>query len=221
METFAAVIDFREIELRFAYGGVVSWVGMSVGDKVGRGQVLARLDEQVLKKKHQRELVGYEKIRADFERLKKKLESSDEPDKKYLMDRAQADLEAAVLAVEISQYQLEQAELRTPVDGMIADDGGLAAGINISPASFSVRVIVSGSLQVRANVAQEKLALIGKDQYIEFVPVGSGRVCKGRIKAVLPGARARGGDFVLIGVLEEVESVFAGMKGELRVYPEK
>ena len=76
-------------------------------------------------------------MQATFEQLKKKLEGNDDPDKKYLMDRAQADLNSSVLEVEISQLELDSADLKCPFNGLIVDDGGMAVGMAISPASFS------------------------------------------------------------------------------------
>lgn len=213
------VVEAKILELRFPFAGRVEWVGVAVGDRVKRGQALARLDASQLKKRHQKELKDYEKIRATFEQLKKRLEASTEPDKKYLMDRAQADLEVAVLAVEIAEYQVGETGLRSPADGIVVDDGNLAARINITPASFAVKIIVDGSYWVRAKLPQPQIAQIEKDQLAEFTAVAfPDRRYKGRLLRIssLPPDR-RSKDFAAIIVLEHYDGLRFGMVGDVQI----
>lgn len=219
MENIQGEVRGKVLQLRFAFAGKVAWVGMEMGDIVRAGQELAKLDITLLSKKHARELADYEKIRATFEQLRKKLENSNEPDKKYLIDKAQADLNSAVAAVEISHFEMEQAVLRTPVSGIVSDDGGLAAGINISPASFAVKITVSDSLFVESVIGSEKVGIIKKDQYAEFD--SAGRIYKGRVRAVYPLVNSSKGNFVLKVVLETTDGLMHGISGRLSIFPER
>lgn len=219
MENIQAKVGGKILELRFPFAGKVAWVGFEIGDIVRIGQELAKLDTTLLSKKHVQELSSYEKIRATFEQLRKKLEGSDEPDKKYLMDRAQADLNSSVAGVEISQFELEQAMLKTPVAGMVLDDGGLIAGMNISPASFAVKVAVADSLFAEGIVGPEKIEIIKKDQYAEFDL--SGRIYKGRVSKIYPLIGNKNNELALKVALESIDGLIYGMPGKLTIYPER
>src|SRR3989339_2036740 len=169
-------------ELRFSFGGVVESISVEAGKVVSAGTIIARLKRNELEKRHQLKLEAYNKIRATFEQLKKKLEGNDDPDKKYLMDRAQADLNSGVLEVELAQLEFDSAELKCPFPGLVMDDGGIGPGMAISPASFPIKIADLSSIKVQAEVGQEKMSLIKKDQYAEFTPLSLPEaVYKGRI----------------------------------------
>jgi len=207
-------------ELRFSFGGVVENISVEAGKTVSAGTIIARLKRNELEKRHQLKLEAYNKTRATFEQLKKKLEGNDDPDKKYLMDRAQADLNSGVLEVEISQLELESADLKCPFNGLIMDDGGIAAGMAISPASFPIKVLDLSTLRVSADIDQDKMPLIGSESYVEFEPVSiQGRVYKGRVLGFIPSLAAGKSDkFGIQCVLEDTGNLLPGMKGNLKVF---
>lgn len=210
-------------ELRFSFAGVVESISVETGKIVGAGTTMARLKRNELEKRHQLKLEAYNKMRATFEQLKKKLEGNDDPDKKYLMDRAQADLNSSVLEVEISQLELESADLKCPFNGLVIDDGGIAAGMAISPASFPVKVIDLSTLRVMADIDQDKMPLVGSESYVEFQPVAiQGKVYKGRVLGFTPTSGEEKSDkFELRCVLEDTGSLLPGMKGSLKVFADK
>ncbi|MEK9171499.1 MAG: efflux RND transporter periplasmic adaptor subunit [Patescibacteria group bacterium] len=207
-------------ELRFSFGGVVESISAESGKTVSAGTVIARLKRNELEKRHQLKLEAYNKMRATFEQLKKKLEGNDDPDKKYLMDRAQADLNSSVLEVEISQLELDSADLKCPFNGLIVDDGGMAAGMAISPASFPIKAIDISTLRVTAEIDQDKMSLVGSESYVEFEPVSiQGKVYKGRVLGFIPALMAGKSDkFGMQCVLESIEGLLPGMKGNLKVF---
>lgn len=210
-------------ELRFSFAGVVESISVETGKIVGAGTIMARLKTNESEKKHQLKLEAYNKIRATFEQLKKKLEGNDDPDKKYLMDRAQADLNSGVLEVELSQLELESAELKCPFNGLVIDDGGIAAGMAISPASFPIKVIDLSTLRVMAEIDQEKMPLVKSENYVEFQPVSiPGKVYKGRVLGFTPTpVEGKSDKFGLWCILENTESLLPGMKGNLKVFQDR
>lgn len=210
-------------ELRFYFAGVVEASTAEAGKTVSAGEVIARLKRDELTKKHQLKLEAYNKMRATFEQVKKKLEGNDDPDKKYLMDRAQADLNSSVLEVELSQLELESAELKCPFPGLIMDDGGIAVGMAISPASFPVKVADLTSIKVLAQVDQEKMAAIKKDQYAEFTAISIPQIVyKCRISGFTPQPiDKRSPDFGVWCSLETKDGLLPGMIGKLTIYPDR
>ena len=210
-------------ELRFSFAGMVESVSVETGKMVAAGTVMARLSANELQKKHQLKLEAYNKMRATFEQLKKKIEGNDDPDKKYLMDRAQADLNSSVLEVELSQIELESAVLKCPFNGLVMDDGGIALGMAISPASFPIKVIDLSTLRVMAEIDQDKLNSIKVEHYVEFQPVSfQGKIYKGRVLGFTPTLVDNKSDkFGLWCIFENMENLLPGMRGELKVFVDK
>lgn len=210
-------------ELRFSFGGTVESFSAEVGKMVAAGEVIGRLKRDELTKKRQLRLEAYNKMRATFEQVKKKLEGNDDPDKKYLMDRAQADLNSSVLEVELAQLEFDGAELKCPFPGLVMDDGGLAPGMAISPASFGVKIADLSSIRAQAQVAQEKMNLIKKDQYAEFTALSLPEtVYKGRVFGFTPGPLdKRSNNFGVWCSLENKENLLPGMAGKLTIYPDR
>ncbi|GEM_PF-1519448 len=210
-------------ELRFSFGGVVDSISVEAGKVVSAGTIMARLKRNELEKRHQLKLESYNKIRATFDQLKKKLEGDDDPDKKYLMDRAQADLNSGVLEVELSQMELDGSDLKCPFNGLVVDDGGIAAGMAISPASFPIKIIDLSTLRVTAEIDQDKMPLVKAENYIEFQPVSiPDKIYKGRVLGFTPTlVDNKSGKFGLWCILENTNSLMPGMKGNLKVFQDR
>lgn len=221
--TLEAQVTASIREIRFSFAGTVESISVEAGKIVAAGEVIARLRSDELKKKHQLKLEAYNKMRATFEQVRKKLEDNDDPDKKYLMDRAQADLNSSVLEVELSQLELDGAQLKCPFDGLVIDDGGIAAGMAISPASFPIKIADLSSIKVQAEVEQEKMGLLKKDLYVEFSPIAiPGAVYKGRISGFTPQPPdKRSSAFGVLCALENKDNLLPGMVGQITIYPDR
>ncbi len=218
--TLEARVTASVRELRFSFGGVVESFSAEVGKTAAAGEIIGRLRREELEKKRQLKLEAYNKMRATFEQLKKKLEGNDDPDKKYLMDRAQADLNSSVLEVELAQLEFDAAELKCPFPGLVMDDGGIAPGMAISPASFGVKIADLSSIKILAGVDQEKMGSIKKDQYGEFTPIFSPEtIYKGRIWGFTPEPTdRRSNDFGVWCALENKDNLLPGMTGSLKIF---
>ena len=206
----SAWVEAKVVRLRFPISGQVVYVNFSLGDKVNKGQVLASLDNTILKKRQERELKDYDKIRSQFEEIKSKGNN-------VLLARAQADLEAAVLAVEILDWESKHASIVAPEDGVIIDDGGLAVGIYASPASFEVKLQVLGSEFIRAEVDQEVAYQFKKDDRAEFELERVKTKSNGRVLRILPAAKP--GQFYVDAVVENPGELRAGSVGKLNLRP--
>lgn len=218
-----AVVVAANRQLRFPYAGVVASIWVKIGDVVSAGQVVASLKPDELKKKHQIKLENYNKTRATFEQLKTKLGQSDDPEKKYLLDRSQADLNISVLELEVAQLEVDASELRCPFPGLIVDDGGVAAGMAISPASFPIEVADLSTLKLQAEIDQKEMGKVRRDQYLEFVAVALPSVMyKGRVIGFTPQPPdRRTTKFGLWGAIETTQNLLPGMIGKLEVFPDR
>ncbi|MDH3402529.1 MAG: efflux RND transporter periplasmic adaptor subunit [Acidobacteriota bacterium] len=133
LRTFAGVAKAGlESDLSFRVAGTVEQVPVVVGQRVGRGQMLARLDTTDYELKVQEALAGLAQAQAaarnaeaDYERVRGLYESNNASRRE--LDGARANSESSRALVQAAEKRIEQARrqlsyctLRAPVDGTVA-----------------------------------------------------------------------------------------------------
>jgi len=98
--------------------GVVKEILAEEGDRVKRGQILARLDDEQLR-------FRLNQAQADFNKLSKEHERSEELFRKNLIsadayDKVKFEYEAIKAALDLAQLELNYCAIRAPIDGIIA-----------------------------------------------------------------------------------------------------
>lgn len=157
MSSYNGVVKARIVDVRFATSGKVVSVRKFVGDTVKKGELIASLDRKVAQTTLDRELADFEKVRADFEIFNQKNPDPTEEIDKYLKTEKQASLDASVKNVELAKVTLDQCDLFSPVDGIVMDDNSVVAGINITPASSSFKIIDSSSYFAEVEIEEKDI----------------------------------------------------------------
>src|SRR3989344_1706265 len=124
----------RIVEARFALSGKVTFVAKHTGDNVKKGELLASLDRKILQTELDSELADFEKVRADFEIFNLKAGEPTDAISQYLKKEKQAQLNVSVKEVELAKARLDQADLFSPVAGVVLDDSAIVTGLYITPA---------------------------------------------------------------------------------------
>lgn len=127
--------------MRFYQGGMVVWVGVKKGDKVKKGQILAKLDDKLAKIDLEIDLANYRRTRAEFEEIARKYPAPKNEEEKGIKEIAQARLDVAVKKVEKQKYEMERLAMVSPVGGKIVNDSGLMAGMNVTPSAFPMVIL--------------------------------------------------------------------------------
>jgi RND family efflux transporter MFP subunit len=149
--TISGELDAEEkVTLRFAASGYISWVGVKLGDRVKKYQAIASLDQRELQKNLQKYLNTYMSERWDFEQTKDEYR---EPAQDYwnlswdqrreldrALEKAQFDLNSAVLDVELKDISLKYAVLISPIDGIVTKVAMPVAGVNVTPTQAEFEV---------------------------------------------------------------------------------
>jgi RND family efflux transporter MFP subunit len=166
--TLSGEIDADEkIVLRFQTSGKLSWIGVKEGDRVKKYQTIAALDQRDVRAKLQQNLNDFVKKRFDFDQTvddTKRL--ADQPtqegrDKmKRLLEKAQYDLNNAVLNVELNQLAIEYSFLTTPIEGIVTRVDVPFAGSNITPAGAEFEIINPSTIYFSANADQSEVPLL-------------------------------------------------------------
>ena len=217
-QRFKGTLAAETVEVRFAFSGKVVQVAKRTGDRVSRGTLLASLDTKVLQMELDRELADYERTRADFEiyGIRSKDQQSDLT--KYEQTRVQALLNASVKAVELVKYRMDQARLLSPVDGVILTDGGLRAGLFVTPGSYGFEILDWETLHLVIELEWEKIGKFTEGAEVALVIAGK-ELLKGTILPFLPHAKK---DVCLVRVKPQAsDGLWPGMKGEVLIGSEE
>jgi RND family efflux transporter MFP subunit len=157
-----------ESRLSFRVSGTVESVGVALGDRVRRGQELARLDptdyelrlEEAEAGLAQAE-AGLRRAEADFDRVRALYENRNASQGEY--DAARAGSESAQAQVESGQKRLEQARqqvgytiLRAPSDGAIA---AVSLEVNENVAAGQQGFLLSAGTELEIEVAMPEVLI--------------------------------------------------------------
>ncbi len=156
-------IDADEhVTLRFQSSGRLAWVGVKEGDYVKKYQGLASLDQRELEKNLKKYLNTYLSERWDYDQTKedkdfKNIGGLSEDARRAalrVLDKAQFDLNNAVIDVELKDIALQYAYLYTPIEGIVVSVGSPYAGVNITPTQAEFEIINPKSIYFSATADQ-------------------------------------------------------------------
>lgn len=166
---FPGSIDFNEhVTLQFqqvpSTGVLISWVGVKVGDKVTKDQLLASLDAQTVLKQQQANLDAYWKQRLTFDQTIANNNGTTIPStaltdtQRRLLQQNQVDLNQSVYLVELQDIVKRLSNLWTPIDGIVTRVDTPIAGVNIQSADEArFEVINPKTLFFNANVDETEV----------------------------------------------------------------
>jgi multidrug efflux pump subunit AcrA (membrane-fusion protein) len=177
----------REEDLTFSSAGTVTAVAVDVGDKVHRGDVLARIDTTSL----QAQLDA-----AEAQVTAAETQVSDDGDATSTQRAAdRASLASAKSDLAEAQDALAAATMRAPFNGTVSavgyEVGDQAGSGSDNPTSGggsgnnpAITLISPRSLQVDANVSASDVSRLKKGMQVEITPTGGGDVVYGTVSEV-------------------------------------
>ncbi len=212
MKSFPGKISAPVYEIRFAYSGKVIQVFKQSGDVVKKGDVLASLDRKPVQAELDQELADYERSRAEFEIFNTKEQSGDDVTK-FLKQEKQAALNASVKHVEMAKMKLDQADLVSPIDGVIQESDNLLPGLNITPANATVKIIDPKALTFNFAISQKELHDFkdGRGVVIKFE--GIKESLKTKTELIHAGEK---GQFNVVAKIPPSTGLISGMIGEAK-----
>lgn len=158
------------LELKFPSSGKLKELFVSVGDSVKKGQVLAKLDDSPIQNQLDTALLDYRKTRAKFDEFSLKHQDPPRNDQeKFEKEQAQADLDSSVKEVEAVKYEMDQLELKSPIDGVVETIENLYPGLNITPGTQTITVVDSNSLVFEAVIPEKDIPNIKVGSYAKII----------------------------------------------------
>ncbi len=140
----------------------MSWVGVKEGDYVKKYQGIASLDQREVRKTLDKYLLAYMDSRWSFETTK---DASGDPAAmttavRRALDKAQFDLNPAVLDVELKDLSVQFSNLWTPIDGLVVRAESPVAGVNIIPTQAEFEIVNPKSVVFLATADQTEVPQI-------------------------------------------------------------
>ncbi len=174
-------------------GGRITAVYVEAGDKVRRGQVLARLDQSVLAPQVNRLAASLEEARAQAAlseaeyRRAKGVESAgalsaEETERRRaaaVTDQARVDVAAAQLAE--AQAHLKRTEIRAPADGLVLTRNAEVGQNAIPGGEPLLRLASGGEIEMRGQIAEQDLARVQIGQPATVYLTGIAEPFHGRV----------------------------------------
>jgi RND family efflux transporter MFP subunit len=170
--TITSSINTDQIaNLRFQNSGKLNWVGVKVGDTVRRGQAIASLDRNELKKNLQTQFNNYRtqlsKFTDDQYTYINTVDRNSLPDTiKRILNRTQYSLDNSVITYEIADMAIKESVLVTPISGVVVNIDQPLSGTNVTPATATFTIINPDSLYLKGEIDQEMVTKVFKDQSV-------------------------------------------------------
>lgn len=167
----------KQADLKFQTGGRLAWVGVKEGDQVKKWQAIASLDKRLLQKSLQKELNDYMNERWNFQGDRETyLVTTDNLDKyslsnaaRRVLEKAQFDLNNAVLDVEIQSLTNEYAVISAPFDGLIVKLNQPNPGINTYITDVIAQIVDPLTIYFSAEVDELDISKIREGQEAEIL----------------------------------------------------
>lgn len=163
-ETYSVVgvvKPYEEATLSSEQGGLITFLGVDKGSKVGRGQVIARLKKDVEYASYEQAAAQYEFAKSEYERLQRLYEEGVSTEQAFT--NAKYNLEIAEKTMEVAERRLSSSVVRTPISGVV-DMKWMNKGEMSSPGGPIVRIV---------NVAKVKVSVGIPERYINDVTKGT------------------------------------------------
>ncbi len=194
--SFIGTVYYQEVsDVASEVNGLVEEVGFEEGQRVERGQVLVKLNADLLKKTIQATRASYgqaisnlEKAKIDFTRVeslyKEKLASEKEYDEhRFRVKGQEMMVESLKAEVERLEAELLRKVIKAPFDGAVLEKRVNVGGW-LSPGSPVATVARTDVVDIVVNVPEEVLKFIRPEQLVRIE--SGGNEIKGRVFTVIP-----------------------------------
>lgn len=149
-----------ESVVSFSVPGTITHIYVKQGQKVVKGQTLARLKSESLGNEREIAVAELEQVQDLYNRLKKLHDQNALPDVKWV--EVQAKLKQAKSAVALADRSVEDATITAPISGYITEKMA-DEGQSIIPAQPIVKITDIGYLQISISVPEEDISRFGKN----------------------------------------------------------
>lgn len=221
----------KSVDLKFLTSGRLVWVGVTEGQTVLPGTVIALLDSREVQKNLEKTLRDYSAERSDFDLAQSITYNGHTPkdalsdSMRRILEKNQWDLEKSVLDVELKHLSVEYARLVTPIGGVVTHIDTPVAGVNITPATAVFQVIDPTSMVFEAKIDEVDVGKLRTGQtalmQLDAFPEAT---FSGKIASVAYAAETSAGGATVFPVaiaFDKTELLRVGFNGDVTIETEQ
>jgi len=159
-------------QLTFQTSGKIAWVGVKQGDRVGKGQMLIKLDTIKLAADLQRAYSDLRSAQATLDKVHEDVKghSKDETfTQRETRTTAEVDNDKAYDAVTKAQEDLRNATLFAPFTGIISYLAHSAPGINVLFSEAQIEIVDPETFYFQVTADQTEVTTISKGEKVKIV----------------------------------------------------
>ena len=146
--------------------GVVTAVYAKIGQRVGRGQVLAQIDDKVLDQNMAELKTQLQLADALFQRQKNLWDQKIGTEVQYLNAKTQK--ESVERRISTLRSQASMYKIKAPISGTI-DEMELKVGQAVTPGVSGIRIINASNLKVKAQLAESYAARVNQGDEVSII----------------------------------------------------
>lgn len=163
------------------YSGVLSQVYVKSGQKVNKGQILARIDDGGLSNQLSQMETQATLAKTTFERQKNLWDKKIGSEIQYL--QAKTNYEAQMKAVAQMRAQLGKTIVKAPFSGVI-DEVITEKGQVVGPGQQLMRIVNLSDMYVSANVPESFIGKIKNGAIVDVEVKSTGKIYKGKVRQI-------------------------------------
>jgi HlyD family secretion protein len=210
------ILPDRKADVSSRMFGTLEWVGIEVGSKVKKGEVIGRIANADIAAQVEEAKASLADAEREYARWKMIVEKGIEP--KERLDKADTQLQLARARLKQSEAAFEYTLIRAPFDGVVVRRSA-QAGENVGPAGTVqsggslCTLIDRTSLEMVADVNETNIAKVKVGQKAElFTEARPDRKYKGEVRQIVPTAdRTKGIVQVKIRLLDPDDALLPEM----------
>lgn len=158
------VVEEKGVSVSFATMGTVQKVLVSVGDKVKKGQLIAVLDDEVMRQSHEAANVSLKQTEDAYGRMKQLKDSNSLAEIQWI--EIESKLKQAQAAEAIARKSLSDCMLYAPESGVVADKM-VEAGQNVTMGMPVIKLVDIRRVKVKAAVPETEIANIKEGMTVD------------------------------------------------------
>ena len=146
--------------------GVVTSVNIRIGQQVGKGQILAQIDDKVLRQNVAQVQIQLELAKNLFKRQKALWDQKIGTEVQYLNVKSQK--EGLERQIDILRSQLSMYKIKAPISGTI-DQMDLKVGQSVMPGMSGIRIVNANKLKAKALVAETYASRVNQGDEVQVI----------------------------------------------------
>lgn len=155
--------------LSFQSSGELGWIGVKEGDRVKKGQYLARLNAAILQSQYEQAVANLRKYQATVDNVLDQVKDHDNdetPTQKDTRTTAEANRDSSYRALEIAKENLRNGYLKAPFAGIITNVALPFSGINTTYAQSQIEILNPETMYFEIQADQTEIQDINVGQLV-------------------------------------------------------